>query len=59
MTEAKSLVCLACGNSSFKKEEGKMDTKWGLMAHKVRLMICQECGFIMSFSKGKTLWDFD
>lgn len=36
-----------------------MDSKWGLTAHKIVLMICNNCQFIMQFSKGRTIWDFD
>jgi hypothetical protein len=36
-----------------------MDSKWGLTAHRVTLMICTTCRFVMTFSKGRTIWDFD
>jgi hypothetical protein len=43
----------------FKQEEGKIDSKWGFTAHKVRIYICETCQFMMYFSKGRTYWDFD
>jgi hypothetical protein len=58
-TERRHLKCPLCGLASFKKEEGKMDSKWGFTAHKVTLMICNNCQFIMQFSKGRTIFDFD
>ena len=45
--------------TNFHKEEGKMDSKWGFTAHKITLMVCNTCMFIMSFSKGRTIFDFD
>jgi len=36
-----------------------MDSKWGITAHRATLIICRHCRFIMSFSKGRTIWDFD
>jgi hypothetical protein len=36
-----------------------MDSRWGVTAHKVILMVCNDCQFIMPFSKGRTVWDFD
>jgi len=36
-----------------------MDSKWGFTAHKIVLMVCNQCAFVMSFSKGRTFWDFD
>jgi len=59
MPDKRQLVCPLCGSTKFKKEEGKMDSKWGFTAHKVTLMICQNCQYIMQFSRGRTIWDFD
>jgi hypothetical protein len=57
--ENRQLTCPLCGGTDFEKQEGKMDSKWGLTAHKVTLMICTGCRFVMTFSKGRTVWDFD
>ena len=43
----------------FRAEEGKLDSKWGFTAHKVRIAICENCGYVMMFYKGRTIWDFD
>ncbi len=59
MAERKNLVCPLCQSTEFKKQEGKMDSKWGFTAHKITMMICKNCSFIMSFSKGRTIFDFD
>ncbi|MFW9935834.1 MAG: hypothetical protein ACFFDU_10100 [Candidatus Thorarchaeota archaeon] len=53
------LTCPLCGNTQFKKEEGRMDSKWGMTSHKITLMICENCRFIMQFSKGRSIFDFD
>jgi hypothetical protein len=45
--------------TSFKVEEGKLDSKWGFTAHKVKIVICENCGYVMMFYKGRTIWDFD
>ncbi|PVX26085.1 MAG: hypothetical protein CW716_06755 [Candidatus Bathyarchaeum sp.] len=57
--DTKQLVCPLCQNTDFEKQEGKIDSKWGFTAHKITLMICSRCRFIMSFSKGRTIFDFD
>ncbi|MGD9130210.1 MAG: hypothetical protein PVH73_01385 [Candidatus Bathyarchaeota archaeon] len=59
MAEKKKLVCPLCKGTDFEKQEGKMDSKWGITAHKITLMICKNCRFILSFSKGRTIFDFD
>ncbi|MBU7004354.1 MAG: hypothetical protein HXS50_02220 [Theionarchaea archaeon] len=58
-TKQQQLKCPLCGSYNFEKQEGKMDSKWGLTAHRVTLMICSNCKFVMTFSKGRTIWDFD
>lgn len=55
----RKLTCPLCGGSKFTREEGKMDSKWGFTAHKVIIMICDKCQFVMNFSKGRSIWDFD
>ncbi|NJD76378.1 MAG: hypothetical protein FIB08_04685 [Candidatus Methanoperedens sp.] len=59
MAESKKLECPLCKGTQFKKEEGKIDSKWGFSAHRVDLVICEQCGFVMTFFKGRTIWDFD
>lgn len=52
--------CLWCKQStSFQEEEGKLDSKWGVTAHKVKLFICNNCGYAHLFGLGRTIWDFD
>ncbi len=52
--------CLWCGqNAGFKEEEGKLDSKWGMTAHRVKLYICNNCGFVHQFGLGRTIFDFD
>lgn len=46
-----------CVKAEFEKQEGKVDSKWGFTAHKITMMIFKNCRFIMSFSKGRTIWD--
>jgi len=55
----KKLVCPLCKSQEFTQEQGKIDSKWGLTAHKITLQICNKCGFIMQFSRGRSIWDFD
>ncbi|HEY4823101.1 MAG TPA: hypothetical protein VIH83_05410 [Candidatus Bathyarchaeia archaeon] len=57
--DRRHLTCPLCTGTNFHKEEGKMDSKWGFTAHKITLMVCNTCMFIMSFSKGRTIFDFD
>jgi len=46
-------TCLFCGHDQFTEEVGKLDTRWGMEAHKVRMLICNRCAFTMHFSMGR------
>ncbi len=59
MGEEIQLKCPICGGTTFRKEEGKIDSKWGFTAHKVLVFICNECGYILQFYKGRTIFDAD
>ena len=41
------------------QEEGKLDSAWGLTAHRVRMLICERCQYVLTFYEGNTIWDFD
>ena len=54
------LSCPLCKATAFRKEKGKMDSRWGFTAHRIDLRVCERCGFVMSFWGGRTFWgDFD
>ena len=54
-----TLRCLICGNTTFDKEEGRIDSRWGITSHKLVLMICRRCGLVLQFSAGRGIFDFD
>lgn len=48
-----------CGNRTFRQEEGKLDGRWGMTAHRVLLLMCDRCQFVPTFYEGNTIFDFD
>ena len=59
-TDTPSLpTCPLCGNGTFRREEGKLDSAWGLTAHRVRMLICERCSYVLAFYEGNTIFDFD
>jgi hypothetical protein len=52
-------TCPMCGNRTFRQEEGKLDSRWGLTAHRVLLLVCERCQFVLTFYEGNTIFDFD
>jgi hypothetical protein len=58
--QAEGTNCLWCRQTAgFKEEEGKLDSKWGVTAHKFKLFICNNCGYTHLFGLGRTIFDFD
>jgi hypothetical protein len=57
--ERRKPVCPMCGNGTFRKEGGKIDSQWGITAHNVRLLICERCAYVLTFYEGTTIFDFD
>ena len=52
-------TCPLCANTTFRQEEGKLDSAWGLTAHRVKLLICDRCQYVLPFYEGNTIFDFD
>ena len=52
-------TCPLCGNRTFQRVEGKLDSQWGMTAHQVTLLICDRCAYVLTFYKGNSIFDFD
>lgn len=52
-------TCPLCGGRSFRQEEGRLDSLWGLTSHKLLLLVCERCRFVMHFYRENSIWDFD
>lgn len=51
--------CPICTFDVFRREKGKVDSEWGVTAHRVDMLICERCGYVLLFSEGRTIFDFD
>lgn len=51
--------CPLCGHEEFQREKGKIDSEWGMTAHKVDMLVCLRCGNVLLFYEGNTIFDFD
>jgi uncharacterized protein len=54
-----NLVCPVCGGTTFEQQLSREDTQWGVTSLKMRLMICRRCEYVMHFSRGRSIFDFD
>ena len=53
------LTCPVCGGTQFERQQGRMDSRWGMTSHKLVLMICQRRRLVLQFSAGRGIFDFD
>ena len=42
----------------FERQESRQDSIWGFTSHKVLLLICARCRFVMHFYEGNSIFDF-
>ena len=54
-----TLTCPLCSGTSFFQEIGRLDSRWGLTSHRVTMMICQNCRYILHFYDKNSIFDFD
>lgn len=52
--KTQKMVCPICQGEEFKKEKGRLDSEWGMTDHRADLFICEQCGYMMMFSTGRT-----
>ena len=57
--ERRQARCPMCGNETFQQERGKIDSAWGMTAHRVVILICDRCAYVLQFYEGNTIFDFD
>jgi hypothetical protein len=58
-TDRPTPVCPICRGEDFTREKGKIDSQWGMTAHRVNILVCSRCGHILLFYEGNTIFDFD
>jgi predicted nucleic-acid-binding Zn-ribbon protein len=46
------LVCPVCSNREFREEEGRVPA--GIGHHRLTMMICTQCNYVMPFYKKRT-----
>jgi predicted nucleic-acid-binding Zn-ribbon protein len=52
-------TCPICGGREYTREKGKLDSEWGITAHRVDMLVCSNCGYVLLFYEGNTIFDFD
>ena len=53
------LACPLCGGTDFEQRESRQDSRWGLTSHRMTLLICWPCRFVLHFYDSHSIFDFD
>ena len=54
-----TLRCPLCAGEYFYKEESRQDSRWGFASHRMTLMICQRCRYVLHFYDSNSIFDLD
>ncbi len=52
-------ACPLCGGQEFEQQASRQDSMWGWTSHKMRLLICTRCRYVLHFYEGNSIFDFD
>ncbi|WP_328476042.1 hypothetical protein OHA21_20890 [Actinoplanes sp. NBC_00393] len=56
---APQLACPLCRGTEFQQEEARQDSRWGFTSHRMTLMICARCRYVLHFYDKHSIFDFD
>lgn len=56
---APTLTCPLCRNQEFQREESRQDSRWGFTTHRMTLMVCTRCRYVLHFYDSHSIFDFE
>ncbi len=54
-----TLACPLCEGRDFSREESRQDSRWGFTSHRMTLLICHRCRYVLHFYDEHSIFDFD
>ena len=51
--------CPLCGGTRFQQEESRQDSPWGFSSHRMTLLICERCRYVLHFYDEQSIFNFD
>lgn len=55
----RQLACPLCGCTEFDRHEARQDTRWGFTSHRIQMMVCRRCSYILHFYRHHSIFNFD
>ena len=53
------LHCPLCNGNIFDREESRQDSRWGFTSHRMTLLICRRCRYVLHFYDNHSIFDVD
>ena len=53
------LRCPLCEGQQFAREESRQESRWGFTSHRMTLMICQRCRYVLHFYDTHSIFNLD
>lgn len=53
------LRCPLCGGMQFDQQESRQESRWGFTSHRMTLMICTRCTYVLHFYDKHSFFDVD
>jgi uncharacterized protein YbaR (Trm112 family) len=53
------LACPLCRGTSFQQEESRQDSRWGFTSHRMTLLVCDRCRYVLHFYDSHSIFDFE
>lgn len=56
---APTLACPLCHNADFQREESRQESRWGFTTHRMTLLVCTRCRYVLHFYDAHSIFDFE
>ena len=56
---APTLACPLCRNDQFQREESRQESRWGFTTHRITLLVCTRCRYVLHFYDAHSIFDFE
>jgi uncharacterized protein YbaR (Trm112 family) len=53
-----TLACPLCRGTTFQQEESRQDSRWGFTTHRMTLLVCDNCRYVLHFYDQNSIFDF-
>jgi hypothetical protein len=54
-----ALTCPLCRGMDFQQETARSDSRWGFTSHRMTLLVCRRCRYVLHFYDKHSIFDFD